>query len=85
MKEACLGTEATGQWPPSLWGLALSGPSLVSPDLLTCVCARSVVSDSLRPCGLELARLLGPWNPPGKNTGVGGHFLLQGLAYLKGA
>jgi len=32
----------------------------------------SVVSDSLRPHGLY------PWNSPGKNTGVGCHFLLQG-------
>ena len=23
-------------------------------------------------------RLLSPWDSPGKNTGVGGHFLLQG-------
>ena len=40
---------------------------------------RSVMSDSVPPRGLEPARLLCPWNPPGKNTGVGGHFLLQGL------
>ena len=28
--------------------------------------------------GLLLARLLCPWNSPGKNTGVGIHSLLQG-------
>ena len=39
----------------------------------------SVVSDSLRPHGLQPARLLCPWNSPGKNTGVGCHFLLQGI------
>ena len=39
--------------------------------------SRSVVSDSLRPHGLYLTRLLSPWNFPGKNTGVGCHFLLQ--------
>ena len=38
----------------------------------------SAVSGSLRPHGLELARFLCPWSSPGKNTGVGGHFLLQG-------
>ena len=27
--------------------------------------------------GLQLTRLLCPWNSPGKNTGVGCHFLLQ--------
>ena len=38
----------------------------------------SVVSDSLRPHGLQLTRLLCPWNSPGKNTGVDSHSLLQG-------
>ena len=32
-------------------------------------CSHSVVSDCLRPHGLQLARLLCPWNSPG-NTGV---------------
>ena len=41
--------------------------------------SRSVVSDSLRPRGLQPARFLCPWDSPGKNTGVGGHFLLQGI------
>ena len=41
------------------------------------VCAMcSVVSDSLWPYGLQPARLLCLWNFPGKNTGVGYHFLL---------
>ena len=31
------------------------------------------------PEGLEPARLLRPWDSPGKNTGVGCHFLLQGI------
>ena len=35
--------------------------------------------DSLQPRGLQPARLLRPWNSPGKNTGVGSHSLLQGL------
>ena len=37
--------------------------------------SRSVVSDSLRPHG----PLYSPWNPPGKNTGVGCYTLLQGI------
>ena len=37
----------------------------------------SVVSNSLRPHGLGLARLFCPWDSSGKNTGVGCHFLLQ--------
>ena len=38
-----------------------------------CVCVRSAASvpcDSLRPCGRQPARLLCPWDSPGKNTGV---------------
>ena len=41
--------------------------------------SHSVVSDSLWPRGLVPARLLCPWNFSGKNTGVGCHFLLQGI------
>ena len=37
------------------------------------------MSDSLQPCGLKPARLLRPWDFQGKNTGVGCHFLLQGI------
>ena len=41
--------------------------------------SHKVVSDFLQPCALQPARLLYPWNFPGKNTGVGCHFLLQGI------
>ena len=41
--------------------------------------SRQVISDSLWSRGLSPARLLCPWNFPGKNTGVGCHFLLQGI------
>ena len=37
----------------------------------------SVVSESFQPHGLQPVRLLCPWDSPGKNTGVGCHFLLQ--------
>ena len=37
----------------------------------------SVVSDSVLPHGLQPTRVLCPWDSPGKNTGVGCHFLLQ--------
>ena len=48
------------------------------------MCAHSVVSDSLRPHGLQPTRLLCPWNFPGKNTGLGCHFLLQGIFPTQG-
>ena len=41
--------------------------------------SRSVVSSSLWPLGSQPARLLCPWDSPGKNTGEGCHFLLQGI------
>ena len=37
----------------------------------------SVVSDSVRPHRWQPNRLPCPWDSPGKNTGVGCHFLLQ--------
>ena len=48
------------------------------------VCACSVVSDSLPPHGLQPARLLCPWDSPGRNTGVGCHSLLQGIFLTQG-
>ena len=40
--------------------------------------SHSVMSDSFQHHGPWPARLLRPWDFPGKNTGVGCHFLLQG-------
>ena len=37
----------------------------------------SVVSDSVQPHRRQPTRLPRPWDSPGKNTGVGCHFLLQ--------
>ena len=63
------------------------------PDISTLVChflslrvmrACSVVSDSLQPHGRQPTRLLYPWDSPGKNTGVGCHFLLQGISSTQG-
>ena len=48
--------------------------------LLLLLLSHSVVSDSSRPHGLQPTRLLCPWDFPGKSTGVGCHFLLQGGA-----
>ena len=44
----------------------------------------SVVSDSLRPHGLQPTSPLRPWDFPGKSTGVGCHFLLQGTFLTQG-
>ena len=42
------------------------------------------MSDSFWPHGLQLARLLCPWDSPGKNTGVGCHDLLQRISPTQG-
>ena len=57
------------------------------------ICARSekvkqnlsVMSDSLQLHGLQPTRLLRPWNFPGKSTGVGYYFLLQGIFPTQGS
>ena len=41
--------------------------------------SHSVVPDSLRPHGLQPTRFLCPRGFPGRDTGVGCHFLLQGI------
>ena len=50
-----------------------------SPKTFYCCCCQvaSVVSDSVRPYIRQPTRLPRPWDSPGKNTGVGCHFLLQ--------
>ena len=42
------------------------------------------MSDSFRPHGLLPATRLCPWDSPGKDTGVGCHFLLQGIFLTQG-
>ena len=55
-------------------------PNEVPSEINTSPCCCLVtVSDYLQPHGLYLARLLCPQDFPGKNIGVGCHFLLQGI------
>ena len=48
-----------------------------------CLVAKSCLT-FLSPHGLEPASLLCPQDFPGKNTGVGSHFLLQGIILDQG-
>ena len=48
-------------------------------------CTCSATSDSLRPCRLQPTKLLCPRDFPGKNTGVGCHFPLQGIFPTQGS
>ena len=57
-----------------------------STSLASCaVLSHSVVSDSLRPHGLQPCRLLCPWDSLGKNTGVCCHDLLQKIFPTQGS
>ena len=54
--------------------------------LTMCVCmlSHSVMSESLQLHGPQSTRLLCLWDSPGKNTGVGCDFLLQGIFSTQG-
>ena len=45
----------------------------------------AVMSNSLGPHGLQSSRLLCPRDSPGKNTGMGCHFLLQEILLTHGS
>ena len=78
-------------WPPTLHSTKVE-QSEVAPTHWAVITAgnevphiRSVaMTDSLQPHGLQPARLLCPWDFPGKNTGVVCHFLLQGIFPTQG-
>ena len=75
---------------PFLFTLLLLRPALhwALIFLFRCLCVysvASVVSDSLWPSEPQPARLLCPWESPGKNTGVGCHALLQGIVPTQGS
>ena len=54
--------------------------------LYVCVCLHLVTQSCPTLCDpMELSRLLCPWNFPGKNTGVGCCFLLQGIFLTLGS
>ena len=63
-------------------GLAISSVCLKS--IMEAKWSCSVMSNSLQPHGLYPTRLLHPWDFPGKSTGVGCHFLLQGIFPTQG-
>ena len=64
--------EITGTWVPSL-----VGEDPLEKGMAAIAAAKSVVSDSVRPHRWQPTRLPSPWDSPGKNTGMGCHFLLQ--------
>ena len=67
--------------------LGYSGNSVWKAGSL-CSCCCCLVTKScptlLQPLGLQPATLLCPWDFPGKNAGLGCHFLLQGIFLTQG-
>ena len=59
------------------WASALYDLCIATKGCCWCCWVTSVVSDSVRPHRRQPTRLPRPWGSPGKNTGVGCHFLLQ--------
>ena len=54
-------------------------------NLCMCVCAHVAWCPTLcDPMDCRAPRLFSPWDSPGKNTGVGYHFLLQGSSWPRG-
>ena len=73
-----LETESCWEEKTSQTQAVSSTPQLRYQTCDCCCCSvASVVSDSARPHRRQPTRLRRPWDSPGKNTGVGCHFLLQ--------
>ena len=54
-------------------------PELIYDERLTCMHSCSVMSNPLQSHGLQSTKLLCSWISPSRNTGMGCHFLLQGI------
>ena len=69
-----------GRWVLDHWITRKIHPCLINLTIVTLCVVQSVshVWVFLQPYGLQPARFPCPWNFPGKNTGVGFYFLLQG-------
>ena len=71
----------SGSRPSSPW----CHPAISSSVVPFSSCPQSLpASESLGPHGLSATKLLCPWNFPGKHTGRGCHFLLQGISPTQG-
>ena len=65
-------------------GVAKSRTQLSNFKKKECVCVSLAVSNSFATPWIVAHQVLCPWNSPGKNTGVGFHFLLQGIFPAQG-
>ena len=63
-----------------VWVALIFNIKIVNPSAKSCQSC-----STLRSHGLKPTRLLCPWDSPGKDTGVGCHFLLQGIFLTQGS
>ena len=65
--------------------LSCNWDSLLFSHVYVCMCSVVSASPTLQHHGLQPTRLLCPRDFPGKNTGGGCHFLLQGISPTQGS
>ena len=58
------------------------GQEIKLPTYTAAAAAQLLQSDSVRPYRWQPTRLLCLWDSPGKNTGVGCHFLLHNIHWI---
>ena len=73
----CSHLSVQAKWKKEDWCVRIF--LLICLSNIMCGRAQLLICDSLQPRGLQPTRLLCSWDFPGKNTGVGCHFLLQGI------
>ena len=77
----CVSLDGRGAWGRMGTYLCMAESLHCSSETMTTLLigcqVASVVSDSVQSHRRQLTRLPRPWDSPGKNTGVGCHFLLQ--------
>ena len=73
-----------GAWQATVHSIAKSQTQPSTIDFTDSSVSRSVIPDSLQPHGLQPTGFVCLWDFPGKDTGVGCHFLLQGIFPIQG-
>ena len=73
-----------GAWQATVHSIAKSQTQPSTIDFTDSSVSRSVMPDSLQPHGLQPTGFICLWDFPGKDTGVGCHFLLQGIFPIQG-
>ena len=85
LQDSCLENPLhRGAWQATVHSIAKSQTQPSTIDFTDSSVSRSVMPDSLQPHGLQPTGFICLWDFPGKDTGVGCHFLLQGIFPIQG-